>query len=110
MPKTTNRTNSKLSVPKETIPVPAPSSPSHSPSMVDSMKKGFSFGIGSSIAHNMTNTIFNSKNKDETGNTKEITNETKLTSEKIFDLFNKCLENNDTNIDCNSILGNTNNK
>jgi len=117
MPKSTNRTNSKLSVPKQTItppaPVPAPSpapSSSHSPSMVDSVKQGFSFGVGSSLAHNMVNSIFYSKNKDETENTKEITNETKLTSEKIYELYNKCLEKNDNNIDCNIILENTNNK
>lgn len=108
MPKSTNRENSKLSMPKQTIPPPA-SSPPSSPSMVDSMKQGFSFGVGSSIAHNMVNTIFNSKNKDEIGNIKEITNETKLTSDKIYELYNKCLEKNDNNIDCNIILENTNN-
>ena len=102
MTKSTTRTNSKLSSPKQ-------GTPSHSPSMVDSMKQGFSFGVGSSIAHNMVNTIFNSKNTVETVNTKEISNETKLTSEKIFEMYNKCLEKNDNNIDCNIILE-TNNK
>jgi hypothetical protein len=64
MTRSTNRTNSKLSAQKQTITPPAPSpTPSHSPSMVDSMKQGFSFGVGSSLAHNMVNTIFNSKNK-----------------------------------------------
>jgi len=101
MTKSTTRTNSKLSSPKQGIPTPAPS---HSPSMVDSMKQGFSFGVGSSIAHNMVNTIFNSKNTVETVNTKEISNVTKLTSEQIFEMYNKCLERNDNNIDCNIIL------
>jgi hypothetical protein len=106
MPKSTNRTNSKLSLPKQSIPPPAPSSSPSSPSMIDSMKQGFSFGVGSSIAHNVINATFNSKNKDETVNTKDITNETKLTSEKIYELYNKCLEKNDNNIDCTIILQN----
>ena len=114
MTRSTNRTNSKLSAQKQTITPPAPSpTPSHSPSMVDSMKQGFSFGVGSSLAHNMVNTIFNSKNKDETGNTKEIINETKITSEKNYELYNKCLDNNinnNNNIDCNIIFQNMNNK
>jgi hypothetical protein len=76
------------------------------PSMIDTMKQGFSFGIGSSIAHNMVNTIFNSKNKDEIIIKKEIINETKLTSENIYELYNKCLEKNDSNIDCSNILNN----
>lgn len=108
MPKSTNRTNS---MPKQSIPPPAHSPPApSSPSMVDSMKQGFSFGLGSSVAHNVINATFNSKNKDETVNTKEITNETKLTSEKIYEVYNKCLEKNDNNIDCNIILENTINK
>lgn len=88
-----NRPKSKLPAPKPSIPVQ-----SHRPSMLDSMKQGFSFGVGSSIAHNMVNTIFNSKNKDD------VSNETKLTSDKIYELYNQCLEKNDNFIDCNTIL------
>lgn len=117
MPKSTSRTNSKSSTQKQNIPAPAPapvssqvSLPSHSPSMVDTMKQGFSFGVGSSIAHNMVNTIFSSKNKDETVKPNEITNETKLTTEKMYELYNKCIDKNDNNIDCNIILENINNK
>ena len=79
------------------------------PSMIDTMKQGFSFGIGSSIAHNMVNTIFSSNNKDEIINKKEIINETKLTTENIYQLYTKCLEKNDSNIDCSNILDNKNN-
>jgi hypothetical protein len=74
--------------------------------MLDTMKQGFSFGVGSSIAHNMVHNIFNSKNKDETVKKNEIPNETKLSPDKIYELYNKCLEKNDNNIDCNVILQN----
>ena len=122
MPRSVNRTNTKSSETKQRCaPSPAPSyspvptiipAPSPAPyttqppSMVDSMKQGFGFGIGSAIAHN----IFRTNNKDETINKTEITNETKLTNDKIYELYNKCLEKNDNNIDCKIILQNTNNK
>lgn len=106
MPRTVNRTNSKVSERKPNIPLPRPlHMPSHTPSMLDTMKQGFSFGVGSSIAHNMIHNIFNSTNKDETKKN-EIPNETKLSPDKIYELYNKCLEKNDNNIDCNLILQN----
>ena len=89
-----NRTNSNSS--QRRAPSPAPSyspvptiihAPSHSPSppsMVDTMKQGFSFGVGSAIANN----LFRTNNKEESPN--------------------KCLENNDKNIDCTTILQNNN--
>ena len=66
-----NRTNSNSS--QRRAPSPAPSyspvptiihAPSHSPSppsMVDTMKQGFSFGVGSAIANN----LFRTNNKEE---------------------------------------------
>ena len=114
-------TNSKLSQTKQNIPPPrrAPSpahmpsstntplkSNSEPPSMVDSMKQGFGFGVGSAIAHN----LFRTNNKDESPKKNEITTEPKLTNDKIYELYNKCLEKNDNNIDCKIILQNTNNK
>ena len=119
MPRTTNRQNSKSPAPKYSPPPPRASSPSYSPapiqssspSMMDTMKQGFAFGIGSSIAHNIFDSKPNSKNKDENVNKNEITNEPKLTSDKMttdkmYELYNKCLENNDRNIDCTTILQN----
>jgi hypothetical protein len=114
MPRTTN---SKSYEKKQNIPpprrapsplnVPSPASlntPSSSqpPSMVDSMKQGFGFGIGSAIAHN----LFRTNNKDEGPKKNEITTEPKLTNDKIYELYNKCLEKNDNNIDCTTILQN----
>jgi len=122
MPRSTKRTNSNLSASKQSIPplhtplpkqsiqqaVPVYNSPQiNSPSMLDTMKQGFFFGAGSSIAHN----IFNSKNKEEIVIKKEIinTNETinnKLTTDKVYELYNKCLEKKDNTINCNIILEN----
>ena len=121
MPRST-KINSKSSTPKQNAPVPTPSytpppthvpppsyTPTHvqAPSMFDTIKQGFSFGVGSSIAHN----IFDSKSKNE--HTNANTNETKLTADKIYELYNKCLDNNinnNNNIDCNIIFQNMNNK
>ena len=94
------RAPSPLNVPS---PAPMPSSvPSQPPSMVDSMKQGFGFGIGSAIAHN----LFRTNNKEETPKKNEVANEPKLSNDKIYELYNKCLETNDKNIDCTTILQN----
>jgi len=111
--------NSKSSEKKQNIPpprrapsplnVPSPSpvhspmpSPSPAPSMVDSMKQGFGFGIGSAIAHN----LFRTNNNQETPKKNEPITEPKLSNDKIYELYNKCLETNDKNIDCTTILQN----
>ena len=77
-------------------------SPSQPPSMVDTMKQGFSFGVGSAIANN----LFRTNNKEETPKKNEPINEPKLSNDKIYELYNKCLETNDKNIDCTTILQN----
>ena len=103
-----NRTNSKSShTPPPPMPSPVPTiihapSSSQPPSMVDSMKQGFGFGIGSAIAHN----LFRTNNNQETPKKSEPINEPKLTNDKIYELYNKCLEKNDNNIDCTTILQN----
>ena len=117
MPYMPRSSNSKSSEKKQNIPPPrrAPSpSPSPSPtpsstnthmpspSMVDSMKQGFGFGIGSAIAHN----LFRTNNNQETPKKNEPITEPKLTNDKIYELYNKCLETNDKNIDCTTILQN----
>ena len=108
-----NRTTTRS--PQRRAPSPAPTyspvptiihSPSHSPSptpsMVDNMKQGFGFGIGSAIAHN----LFRTNNKEETPKKNEPITEPKLSNDKIYELYNKCLEKNDKNIDCTTILQN----
>ena len=103
-------TISKSSEKKHNIPSPrhAPSPlnvplPSQPPSMVDSMKQGFGFGIGSAIAHNLFRT---NNNNQETPKKNEPITEPKLSNDKIYELYNKCLEKNDKNIDCTTILQN----
>jgi len=115
MTRTTSKINSKSynpPAPMKTSPPlqshsqspmnPSATLQSHPPSMFDTMKQGFSFGVGSSIAHS----IFGPKNKDENVIKKEVSDETKLTSDKIYEIYNKCLEKNDNNIDCNVMLQN----
>jgi len=110
------RSSNSKSSPTRHAPAPSPShvptiihapslSPLKPPSMLDSMKQGFGFGIGSAIAHNLFRT-----NKDETPKKNEPIIEPKLTNDKIYELYNKCLENNDNNIDCKIILQNINDK
>ena len=111
MPYMPRSSNSKSSQRRAPSPAPSPvptiihaPSPSYSqsPSMVDNMKQGFGFGIGSAIAHN----LFRTNNKEETPKKNETITEPKLTNDKIYELYNKCLETNDKNIDCTTILQN----
>jgi hypothetical protein len=115
MPKTTNRTPAKkrnipgpakaqVTSPKQNIPVP--SAPVTAQSMFDTMKQGFSFGVGSSIAHN----LFGNKNKEEVVNKKETPVEPKLHADKIYELYAICLDKNDNNIECSKILEQANSK
>lgn len=79
-----------------------------SPSMFDSIKQGFGFGIGSSIAHKAVNSIFNSNDKKENTNTYtntiKVDKDYNLIENKIYDLYNKCLEDKNNDIECNHIL------
>ena len=109
MPRTVNRTKSHTPPPPMPSPAPSPvptiipaPSHSHAPSMVDTMKQGFSFGVGSAIANN----LFRTNNKEETPKKSEPINEPKLSNDKIYELYFKCMENNDKNIDCTTILQN----
>ena len=105
-------------------PLPAPAQ-TQSNSMYDTMKQGFSFGIGSSIAHrlfdpsphrneNIPKNESNPRNenipKNDVSPKNDVipNNESKLTTEKMYELYNKCLEKNDNNIDCTIILQNNN--
>ena len=104
------KTHAPLQNQPQSMKTPSPSLQNQPPSMLDSIKQGFSFGVGSSIAHNIVNSIFGSKNKDENINSHEVSNETKLTPDKIYEIYNKCLEENNNNIDCTVVLQNLSNK
>lgn len=126
MPHSRKQTNSKLSSntnSKNHIPPPplsqsplsqSPLSQSgnivpQQPSMIDSMKQGFSFGLGSSIAHSVVGSIFKPKdtnNNIDTNNHIDTNNKPNVTTSKMYELYNKCLEENDININCVNILEN----
>lgn len=98
MPRTSKQTNSpapapksSIQAPKSLIPPPASKSSIPAPSMMDTMKQGFSFGIGSSIAHNIMNSIFRPA-------------PTPNPTTNMHDLYNKCIEKNDSTINCNVYL------
>jgi hypothetical protein len=47
------------------------------------------------------------RSKDETKPINKDVNESKLTTDKMYEAYNKCLEKNENNIDCTIILQNT---
>ena len=84
-------------------------------SLFNTMKDGFSFGIGSSIGHMIVNRIFSDKkennisnsndknvseNKIFTDNKVEIINNTEI----LFKKYNECIENNKKDNDINECL------
>jgi hypothetical protein len=91
------RTNNKP-MPKPPAPKPAAQPPKvplqQGPSISDSIKQGFSFGIGSAIAH-------------------RIFGKTETTAppvppappqDKIYELYFQCMEKNDKNVNCSDLL------
>jgi hypothetical protein len=94
---TTPAPKSTIPAPKPTIShgaapqVPAPKPSIQAPSMMDTMKQGFSFGVGSAIAHNIMNSIFRPA-------------PVPTPKESMHDLYNKCMEKNDIAINCNVYL------
>jgi hypothetical protein len=96
MPRSSKPTTS---APKPTISqapqAPAPKSSIQAPSMMDTMKQGFSFGVGSAIAHNMMNSIFRPA---------PTSIPTTTSKESMHDLYKKCMEKNDSTINCNVYL------
>ena len=107
-PKSASRTVSVPPPAPRSVPAPA-LTPAPVPiqiqshSMFDTMKQGFSFGIGSAIAHRLFDpSPHRNENipkndvipKNEVILKSEVNNESKLTTEKMYELYNKCLEKN----------------
>jgi hypothetical protein len=86
---------SQAPAPKSSIQAPAPKSTIQAPSMMDTMKQGFSFGVGSAIAHNIMNSIFRPA---------PTSIPTTTPKESMHDLYNKCMEKNDSTVNCNVYL------
>lgn len=100
MPGKQNRRSSTPSTPPP--PIPSPSSPSpSSPSLLSTVKEGFAFGVGSSIARNVIDNMFD-KDKDKA----EVPQEKKTVENKdVFKLYNDCMENSDKDKNnCRKIL------
>jgi hypothetical protein len=85
--------------PPPAAPPKAPLQSQQAPSVTDSIKQGFSFGIGSAIAHNMVNRVFSKPEAPQ-----PITKPAPITSEKMYELYNQCMEKNDKNVNCSDIL------
>jgi len=79
--------------PPPAAPPKAPLQSQQAPSVTDSIKQGFSFGIGSAIAHNMVNRVFEAPQPI-----------TKPAPDKMYELYNQCMEKNDKNVNCSVIL------
>lgn len=74
-----------------------------SPSMFDFVKQGFGFGLGNAISHKVMDSVFNNNPKSEKSEIDYQIKETKNTYD-MYELYNKCLEENKQDIDCNNIL------
>ena len=74
-----------------------------SPSMFDFVKQGFGFGLGNAISHKVMDSVFNNNTKNEKSEIDYQVKEPKNTNE-MYELYNKCLEENKQDIDCNNIL------
>lgn len=83
------------------MPKPAPAPKPHTlqqgPSISDSIKQGFSFGIGSAIAHR----IFG---KTETPAPPVPPVTPAPPQDKIYELYFQCMEKNDKNVNCSDLL------
>ena len=78
---------------KEDAVSPIPRDIYNKPSLIDSIKSGFGFGIGSSIAHNTINNMF--KTFDNSGN-----DNTKYDDcNKIMENFNRCIRSDNCSKD-----------
>jgi hypothetical protein len=87
-------------------PVAAPKPLQQGPSITDSIKQGFSFGIGSAIAHNMVNRVFGKPESATPAPTTPVTPVPSATpqQDKMYELYFQCMEKNDKNVNCSDIL------
>jgi hypothetical protein len=83
------------------MPKPMPAPLQQGPSITDSIKQGFSFGIGSAIAHNMVNRVFG---KPESALPTTPVPTTTPQQDKMYELYYQCMEKNDKNVNCSDIL------
>lgn len=86
-----------------TPPLPA----SHAPQLFESVKQGFGFGVGSSIANKLVNSMFSSKTEEQREQKNEsvkIERKDNPSNTDVYELYHKCLEDKNNNVECNKIL------
>ena len=98
MPRKANNKPMPKPAPKPAAPKPAAQPPKvplqQGPSISDSIKQGFSFGIGSAIAHR----IFG-KTETTVPPVPPVPPQ-----DKIYELYFQCMEKNDKNVNCSDLL------
>ena len=103
MPRKANNKPMPAPSPRPMPPAPKPPAPHAAPSISDSIKQGFSFGIGSAIAHRIIG-------KTET-TAPPVTPVPPVPpvppvtqQDKIYELYFQCMEKNDKNVNCSDLL------
>ena len=95
------RTNNKP-MPKP-APAPKPHTLQQGPSIGDSIKQGFSFGIGSAIAHRIIG-----KTETTAPPVPPVPHVPPVPpappQDKIYELYFQCMEKNDKNVNCSDLL------
>ena len=81
-------------------PMPKPHTLQQGPSISDSIKQGFSFGIGSAIAHR----IFGKTETPVPPVTTVPPVPPAPPQDKIYELYFQCMEKNDKNVNCSDLL------
>lgn len=103
-PKLPSGASTPINVKPETpssSPPPIQLPPQQTPTLFDSVKQGFGFGIGSSIARSMFGSSAQEKNQQASNGTAKA---------PFIDEFLKCMERTENNMDeCKQLLMNDNN-
>lgn len=108
--------NSKVNAYLKHRPATPPPPKTNKNSLSDTIKGGFSFGLGSSIAHKVTDFLFFEKkdDKNETNiekNNSKTFEKNKNNDDDLFRIYMDCIEKAKTSEDslkCNKILDNNN--
>jgi hypothetical protein len=94
--------------PKKIESIPPPAIITKKPegnSFFNTLKEGFSFGVGSSIGHRMVDGIFNNNKDMETNVNKNIETNINKNSDNLYQKYNECMNNNTKeNFDINECI------
>jgi hypothetical protein len=93
--------------PKKIESIPPPTIVTKKPegnTFFNTLKEGFSFGVGSSIGHRMVDGIFNNKKEIETNVNKEIETSVNKNSDILYQKYNECMNNTKENFDINECI------